>query len=87
MKCQLGVMEEPKENADKVSWTAYGASHYPLRWESRHKEDAELKLSTIKQISNRYDASYFLYALGSSVGRATHCNAYVEGSNPFRGRH
>ena len=54
-------MEEPKENADKVSWTAYGVSHCPLRWESRHKEDAELKLSTIKQISNRYDASYFLY--------------------------
>ena len=54
-------MEEPKENADKVSWTAYGAPHRPLRWESRHKEDAELKLSTIKQISNRYDASYFLY--------------------------
>ena len=24
VKCQLGVMEEPKENADKVSWTAYG---------------------------------------------------------------
>ena len=41
MKCQLGVMEEPKENADKVSWTAYGAPHCPLRWESRHKEDAE----------------------------------------------
>ena len=56
-------MEEPKENADKVSWTAYGVSHHPLRWESRHKEDAELKLSTIKQISNRYDASYFLYIL------------------------
>lgn len=36
-------------------------AHRPLRWESRHKEDAELKLSTIKQISNRYDASYFLY--------------------------
>ena len=53
-------MEEPKENADKVSWTAYGRPP-PLRWESRHKEDAELKLSTIKQISNRYDASYFLY--------------------------
>ena len=34
-------MEEPKENADKVSWTAYGASHYLLKWESRHKEDAE----------------------------------------------
>ena len=33
MKCQLGVMEEPKENADKVSWTAYGAPHRPLRWE------------------------------------------------------
>lgn len=29
--------------------------------ESRHKEDAELELSTIKQSSNRYDASYFLY--------------------------
>ena len=54
-------MEEPKENADKVSWTAYGVSHRPLRWESRHKQDAELKLSTIKQISNRYGASYFLY--------------------------
>ena len=37
VKCQLGVMEEPKENADKVSWTVYGASHRPLRWESRHK--------------------------------------------------
>ena len=36
MKCQLGVMEEPKENADKVSWTAYGASHRPLRWENRN---------------------------------------------------
>ena len=56
-------MEEPKENADKVSWTAYGRPQPPLRWESRHKEDAELKLSTIKQISNRYDASYFLYML------------------------
>ena len=54
-------MEEPKENADKVSGTAYGVPHRPLRWESRHKEDAELKLSTIKQISNRYDVSYFLY--------------------------
>lgn len=56
-------MEEPKENADKVSWTAYGRPPSLLRWESRHKEDAELKLSTIKQISNRYDASYFLYML------------------------
>ena len=54
-------MEEPKENADKVSWTVYGASHRPLRWENRHKEDAELELSTIKQTSNRYDASHFLY--------------------------
>ena len=34
-------MEEPKENADKVSWTAYRVSHCPLKWESRHKEDAE----------------------------------------------
>lgn len=24
VKYQLGVMEEPKENADKVSWAAYG---------------------------------------------------------------
>ena len=56
-------MEEPKENADKVSWTAYGGVPLALKVESRHKEDAELKLSTIKQISNRYDASYFLYML------------------------
>ena len=25
VKCQLGVMEEPKESTDKVSWTVYGA--------------------------------------------------------------
>ena len=23
VKCQLGVMEEPKESTDKVSWTVY----------------------------------------------------------------
>ena len=56
-------MEEPKENADKVSWTAYGRPLALKVGESRHKEDAELELSTIKQISNRYDASYFLYML------------------------
>ena len=25
VKCQLGVMEEPKESTDKVSWTVYRA--------------------------------------------------------------
>lgn len=34
-------MEEPKENADKVSWTAYGRPLALKVGESRHKEDAE----------------------------------------------
>ena len=29
VKYKLGVMEETKENADKVSWTAYGAPTAP----------------------------------------------------------
>lgn len=32
VKCQLGVMEEPKESTDKVSWTVYGRSPPPLKW-------------------------------------------------------
>ena len=47
--------------AERRTVNAYVEGSSPSRGASRHKEDAELKLSTIKQISNRYDASYFLY--------------------------
>ena len=61
VKCQLGGMEEPKESTDKVSWTVYRAPTAFKVWECRQEEDAKLKLSTIKQTSNRYDVNYFLY--------------------------
>ena len=47
--------------AERRTVNAYVPGSSPGCSASRHKEDAELKLSTIKQISNRYDASYFLY--------------------------
>ena len=72
MKCQLGVMEEPKENADKVSWTAYGAPHHPLRWESRHKEDAESRRIQFNNVVIALTQVTSFTCRGSSIGRATH---------------
>ena len=60
VKCQLGVMEEPKENADKVSWTAYGR---PLALKVGKVDIRKMRNQegTIQQCSNRFDVSYFLY--------------------------
>ena len=55
-------MEEPKENADKVSWTAYGR---PLALKVGKVDIRKMRNQegTIQQCSNRFDVSYFLYML------------------------
>ena len=63
-------MEEPKENADKVSWTAYGASHCPLKWESRHREDAESRRIQFNNVVIALTQVTSFICRGSSIGRA-----------------
>ena len=70
--CQLGVMEEPKENADKVSWTAYGVPPRPLRWESRHKEDAESRRIQFNNVVIALTQVTSFICRGSTTGSATH---------------
>ena len=65
-------MEEPKENADKVSWTAYGAPHRPLRWESRHKEDAESRRIQFNNVVIALTQVTSFICRGSTTGGATH---------------
>ena len=65
-------MEEPKENADKVSWTAYGVSHHPLRWESRHKEDAESRRIQFNNVVIALTQVTSFICRGSTIGSATH---------------
>lgn len=69
-------MEEPKENADKVSWTAYGVSHHPLRWESRHKEDAESRRIQFNNVVIALTVVLLpLYAAVAQLAEQRTCNA------------
>ena len=69
-------MEEPKENVDKVSWTAYGASHYPLKWESRHKEDAESRRIQFNNVVIALTVMLLpLYAAVAQLAVQRTCNA------------
>ena len=69
-------MEEPKENADKVSWTAYGAPHCLLKWESRHKEDAESRRIQFNNVVIALTVMLLpLYAAVAQLAVQRTCNA------------
>ena len=69
-------MEEPKENADKVSWTAYGRPLALKVGESRHKEDAESRRIQFNNVVIALTVMLLpLYAAVAQLAVQRTCNA------------